>query len=111
MEELIMNKRQLKKKRTFKEKKVKAVIEINLTNVSNNAHIDIYISNRFEATRENEQWFSTVGHNKKISVTKALARGKGYLISIVNGKNKQFGVTAFLSDTDKSYYVIRPNIY
>ncbi|MGG4434396.1 hypothetical protein AAXE64_07530 [Priestia megaterium] len=106
-----MNKRQLKKKCTFKEKKIKAVVKIDLTNVSNNAHIDIYVSNHFEAKRENEQWISSVGHNKKISVTKALARGKDCVIRIENGKNKQVGITAFLSETDKSYYVIRPDTY
>ncbi|WP_310876942.1 hypothetical protein [Priestia megaterium] len=102
-----MNKRQIKKMNTFKNKETKTLVKVDLTNVSDNAHIDVYVSNRFEVTRENERWVGTEGHDKKISVTKALAKGKDCVAYFLNGANKKHSATIYLSKTHKSYYIIR----
>ncbi|WP_025909343.1 hypothetical protein [Priestia flexa] len=103
-----MNKRQIKKMNTVKNKETNAVVKVDLTNVTDNSHIDIYVSNDFKVTRDYEHYLGNENHDGKVSTTKAIARGKDCLIYIVNGKDKKISVSAFLSDTNKSYYVIRP---
>ncbi|WP_425203784.1 hypothetical protein [Priestia megaterium] len=102
-----MNKRQIKKMNRVKNKETKALVKIDLTNVSDNTHIDVYVSNRFEVTRDNEQWVETEGYDKKISVTKTLAKGKDCVAYFLNGVNKKHSATIYLSESNKSYYVIR----
>lgn len=100
-----MNKRQKKKNRTYKRKKVRAIINIDLTNVTADSTIDVYVSKRFKATNDKEQTF---GKDGEISVTKALAAtGKEYIAHVCNGKNKSIYFRNMrLSKTDKTYYVI-----
>jgi len=109
MEGIIMNKRQIKKNQKVKEDKTRALINVDLTNVSDGAEIEIYVSNRFKATRDSEKYFSIGGSREKISVSKVLAKGKDCAIYLVNGKEKRFTVNnVYLSNTEKYYYVIKP---
>jgi hypothetical protein len=102
-----MNKRQKKKNVSVKTKETKAVVKVDLKNVTDGKHIDVYVSNRFEAIRDNEQYMTTEGHDKKVSITKALAKGKDCVAYFLNGVEKKFSASIYLSKTDKSYYVIR----
>ena len=111
-----MNKRQAKKNRTAYKKriaKIKAVVNVDLKNVTPDRQIDIYVSNRFEATEkeiENGAWLNE-SQNKGFSDKKKKLKGYTHLAHISNGtwyKDKGYYVTLWLSDTDKSYYVIRP---
>lgn len=95
---ITMNKRQKKKNRTYKRKKVRAIIDIDLTNVTENSIIDIYVSKRFED--KCRKGF--------ITIPKALvATGKDNIAYIHDGFDKKIYIRHMkLSNTDKSYYVI-----
>ena len=110
-----MNKRQINKKRNaYKNRiaKIKAVVTVDLKDVTPDRQIDIYISNRFEATEteiENGAWLNE-SQNKGFSDKKRKQKGYTHLAHIANGvwyKDKGYYVTLWVSDTDKSYYVIR----
>ena len=111
-----MNKRQAKKKRTAYKRmqaKIKAVVNIDLKYVTPDRQIDIYISNRLEATEKeiaNGAWINE-SQNRGFSDRKRKQKGYTHLAHIANGtwyKDKGYHVTLWVSDTDKSYYVIRP---
>jgi hypothetical protein len=104
-----MNKRQAKKNRTaYKrmEAKDKGVVYVNLKDVSPNRQIDVYISKKFEAT-EGRRIVNEL-QNKGMTCDPKKLKNFTHLLVVEGGGPKPFGLTVWLSDTDKSYYVIRP---
>jgi len=102
-----MNKRQKKKNNSVKQKETRALIKVDLKNATSGKHVDVYVSNRFEAKHDNEQRVGAVGESKEISVSKVMAKGKDCVLFVVNVFDKKLSITMRLSETDKSYYVIR----
>lgn len=104
-----MNKRQAKKNKTAYKRmqtKNKGVVYINLKDVSPNRQIDVYISKKFETTEGPR--ILNESQNKAMTCDPKKLKPYTHLIIVENGGPKPFGLTVWLSNTDKSYYVIRP---
>lgn len=106
---MTMNKRQAKKNRTAYKRmqaKIKAVVNVDLTDVSPDRQIDVYISKKFKS--ESGPRIVNEFQNKGITTDSKKLKNFTHLLVVENGGPKHFGLTVWLSDTDKSYYVIRP---
>lgn len=105
-----MNKRQAKKNRTAYKRmqaKDKGIVFVNLKDVSPNSHIDVYISKKYETTEGRRVYNEKQG--KAITCDPQKLKPYNYVVVAVDGGPKPFGMTVWVSDTDKSYYVIRPH--
>lgn len=108
-----MKKRQIKKQNKirlsrFKEK-VKAVVTVDLTDATAGSQIDIYISDKFE-TKElvnGDSWIKNEKQDRYISYKKIESKGFTHAVWIKNGVGKHFGICIWLTDIEKSYYIIR----
>jgi hypothetical protein len=91
------------------EAKVKAVVMVDLEDVTRDSHIHIYISNKFEvdALENGDSGILNDLQNKYVSFNKVLKKGFTHMLYVKNNR-RPFNFTVWISDADKSYYVIRP---
>jgi len=102
-----MNKRQAKKNRRGNKEKIRALLTVDLTNVTDGAHIDMYIPNKYEVPEGHS------GGYIKCTLQDRCIGNNGtkydYIASIKNGWSKHITLTPWVTDESaKPYYVIRP---
>lgn len=103
-----MNKRQAKKNRTaYKNKfaKIKGIVKVDATHVTPGSQINVYISNEFETEKVDPRDLWVEHQNRQLSDTKRRNKGYSHFVHLLNGRN--LGITIYVSDTNKSYYVIK----